>query len=322
MYQEKLLQNIQTEIGNQKSVIEAVANILDISYDAAHRRVTLKSKLSIEEAVLLANQYHISLDRLFDMPKKNVVAVTKTTSITNEDSLEMYFESSAIALRPLLSIPQSKILYSAKDIPLFYTLSGDLLCRFKFYVWLKLLDKNFNYKQFAEYKPKPSLMLAAKELGELYTNLDTIEIWDITSVNSTLKQISFYFQAGHINNHMALELCNSVRELVVQLSERIHQNNKKFQMYYNELLLMNNIVMVMVPNKTSLFVPFTVLSYFNTNDKNTCKQAENYFKRQLQNSKLLNAAGEKDRDEFFNKMLNKVEALKSLIRASDTLTFE
>ncbi|MCV6628538.1 MAG: hypothetical protein OIF50_01625 [Flavobacteriaceae bacterium] len=321
MYQEKLLQNIQAEIGDQKSLIEAVANALDISYDAAHRRVSMKSKLSIEEGVKLANQYHISLDRLFDMPKKNVVAVTKTKAITDEESLQTYFESSTISLTPLLSIPSSKILYSAKDIPLFYTLGGDLLSKFKFYVWLKLLDKKFNYKHFHEYQPHPGLIKSAKALGELYTNLDIIEIWDITSVNSTLKQINFYFQAGHINNTTALELCKAVKELILKLSVKVYQNNK-YQLYYNELLLMNNIVMVTVPTQSSLFVPFTVLSYFNTKDKYTCKQAENYFNRQLQNSKLLNTSGERDRDEFFNKMINKIDALQQLIAATETLAFE
>jgi hypothetical protein len=44
--------------------------------------------------------------------------------------------------------------------------------------------------------------------------------------------------------------------------------------------------------------------------------------RQKKNSKLLNIAGEKDKDAFFNKMISKIDALSQLITASETLGFE
>jgi len=46
-------------------------------------------------------------------------------------------------------------------------------------------------------------------------------------------------------------------------------------MYYNELLLMNNTVMVKTPTVKSLYIPFTILSYYKTSDIYTCSQATN-----------------------------------------------
>ncbi|MFA4978855.1 MAG: hypothetical protein WC589_15170 [Sphingobacterium sp.] len=65
MYQEKLIQEIQRKIDPSKSLIEVIADALDISYDAAHRRISMKSKFSIGETVQLANRFSISLDKLF-----------------------------------------------------------------------------------------------------------------------------------------------------------------------------------------------------------------------------------------------------------------
>ena len=61
-------------------------------------------------------------------------------------------------------------------------------------------------KSFENYAPSITLIEAGKKLGNLYYDLNTIEIWDITSVNSTLKQIHFYHQAGQIKTETALIL--------------------------------------------------------------------------------------------------------------------
>ena len=86
--------------------------------------------------------------------------------------------------------------------------------------------------------------------------------------------------------------------------------------------LMNNNVLVSTPDKQLLYVPFTLLSYYKTEDKHTCKEAERFLTKQLQNSKLLNTAGEKERNSFFNKLYSKIEALKQLIEATQVLDFE
>jgi len=79
MYQEILIQIIQRKLGKQQSVIEAIAVALDISYDAAHRRISMKSRFSIEETIRLAKTFEISLDHLF--LDTETVLVKKTREI-------------------------------------------------------------------------------------------------------------------------------------------------------------------------------------------------------------------------------------------------
>ncbi|GGI56737.1 hypothetical protein [Winogradskyella haliclonae] len=320
MYQTQLLKQLKNDLPSNASLIEAVATALDISYDAAHRRVSLKSKLSIDESVLLANYYNLSLDKLFETSDLNVVAVEKTKHIESEQELQQYFIESYESLLPLLTQKDSSILYSAKDIPLFYNLSGDTLSHFKYYVWLKLLDPSFANKSFENFAPKPTLIEAGKQLGGLYSDLNTSEIWDITTVNSTLKQIHFYTQAAHVSSKTALKMCLELKQLINHIELKL--TNTNFKLYYNELHLMNNNVLVSAPNLQSLYVPFTLLSYYKTSNKYTCAEAEVFLNKQLQNSKLLNAAGEKERNTFFNKIYSKIDALFQLIEATEVLDFE
>ncbi|NER12620.1 hypothetical protein GWK08_04150 [Leptobacterium flavescens] len=322
MYQTQLLSLIRKKIADDASLIEAIAGALDISYDAAHRRSSLKSKFSLEESVLLARHFDISLDRLFEVTDTRYVAVEKTKPINNEQELEEYFINSCQSLEPILKKEGCSVLYSAKDIPLFYTVNNDLLGKFKLYVWLKLLSPGFSRKGFEEFKPGKALTEAAMKLGELYKKVAITEIWDITTVNSTLKQIHFYHAAGQISTENALALCKSLKKLIREMENKVNANREDYQLYYNELLLMNNNVLVNHPYGQLLFIPFSILSYYSTSDSHTCRQAEGSLKKQLQQSKLLNTSGEKERNYFFNKIYTKIDALHQLLEASLLLDFE
>ena len=322
MFQSKFLKEIQEQLPKNSSLIEAIATTLDISYDAAHRRTSLKSKLSIDESIVLAKHYRIALDSLFETTDKTFISVEKTKHIHNEKELEAYFENSYESLLPLLKQKDSQLFYSAKDIPIFYTIGDDILSRFKIYVWLRLLDDSFKTKTFEQFSPSVGIITSAKALGGLYQNLNTIEIWDITTINSTLKQIHFYNQAGQVSNNIAITLCDALKRLMQQISNKVEDNSIHYKLYYNELLLMNNNVLVSTPQQQSLYVPFSILSYYLTSDSKTCQQAENYLNQQLQHSKLLNTSGEKEKHTFFNKINTKIDALKQLIEASRILDFE
>jgi len=322
MFQTTFLAYLKAQLPKNTSVIDAVATALDISYDAAHRRVSLKSKLSLDESVALAKYYNVSLDRLFETTANEFVTIEKTKQIENETELQHYFEDSYQSLLPLLKQKDSTILYSAKDIPLFYNLNGDALSQFKYYVWLKLLNPKLASKSFDNFAPSPSLIEAGKQLGSLYNTLNTQEVWDITTINSTLKQIHFYFQAGQISAKSALQLCDLLKQLITSIFNKLTSEDHPFLLYYNELHLMNNNVLVSTPNNQMLYVPFTLLSYYKTEDRHTCEEAKRFLKKQLQNSKLLNTAGEKERNRFFNKLFSKIEALKQLVAATQLLDFE
>ncbi|MCC1483215.1 helix-turn-helix domain-containing protein [Winogradskyella immobilis] len=322
MYQTEFLKAIKQELATNASTIEAIATALDISYDAAHRRVSLKSKFSIEETIIIAKYFNISLDRLFAISDTELVTIEKTKHIETEDQLQLYFEDSYNSLLPLLKQKGCHILYSAKDIPIFYNLNGDQLSCFKYYVWLKLLNPKLASKSFEDYAPSTTLIEMGKRLGELYNNLNVSEIWDITSVNSTLKQIHYYHQAGQLKTETALSLCQLLNDLISNISNKLIENSRVFKLYYNELHLMNNNVLVSTPNSQLLYVPFTLLSYYKTDDKYTCNEAQTFLEKQLQNSKLLNTSGEKERNMFFNKIQSKIDALIHLIEAKAQLDFE
>ena len=104
--------------------------------------------------------------------------------------------------------------------------------------------------------------------------------------------------------------------------KKTSENKEHYKFYYNELLLMNNNVLVTSGNLKALYTPFTILSYYLATDKTTCEQAQEHLNKQLSASKLLNTAGEKEQQAFFNKMIQKITTLRDLITSKETLDFQ
>lgn len=319
--QQFFLSKLKDALPANVSLIDTVAEILDISYDAAHRRTSLKSKLSLEESIKLSRHFHMSIDQLYGIGSQNIVAVEKTQTITSQSELEAYFKASYENLKRILAMKGSEIIYSAKDLPIFYTASDNVLSRFKMFVWLQLLSEDQKVMAFENFAPSVSLVAAASRLGELYANLHVTEIWDVTTINSTLKQIHFYYKSMLLTETMALRLCDDLKKLVEMIEEKV-ANDIHYKLYYNELLLMNNTVLVKTPIIKTLFVPYTILSYYKTSDTQTLTQVDEHLQRQMRNSKLLSSAGKKEQRIFFNKMYKKIEALTYLIKAENVLDFE
>ena len=322
MGQQSFLDLIRKRLPDNASIIDEIATVLDISYDAAHRRVSLKSKLSLEESILLAKHFGISIDRLFTNKDEYIVAVKKTAPVKDMESLLTYYENSYKSLVPFTKEKDLEIIYSAKDLPIFYTSGDDQLAKFKIYAWLKILNPNTMKTSFRNFNPSLSLLEAAKKLGSLYEDIKASEIWDITTINSTLKQIHFYFESNFLTSQEAISICNDLTKLIQSIEDKLIQKKDDFKLYHNELLLMNNRVLFRSSNLKSLYVPYTILSYYRTNDIETCNEVEDFLNIQMEGSKLLNTAGQKEKTMFFNKIYKKIEALKSLISAKNVLEFE
>ncbi|WP_173779887.1 XRE family transcriptional regulator [Frigoriflavimonas asaccharolytica] len=305
MFQEKLIKEIRSKIGT-KSLNDEIANVLNISYDAAHRRTSSKSKFSFEEAVALSDFYQISLDQFLENDNKLLVRKTKTVNKTED--LFSFFASSLEILNSLPFSEKSEIYYSAKDIPFFYTLSDTLLSRFKIYVWMNLLNSKQVFKPFQDFKP---VLFGSKTdvLRDTYEKQNVIELWNDMTISSILQQISFYYEIALLSKQDAIEILSELHELI-QYIENKTENNSRFQIYQNELIHLSNDIFFSEGTQSTLAIPCNMFGYLLVNDTKTCAESLNYFEHQIKNCKSLNTAGNRDRKLFFNKMRTRIEVLK------------
>lgn len=309
--QEILLKEIRQILGNETSINEAISNVLQISYDAAHRRISMKSKFSIEETVTLSKEYGISMDNLFQ--QNDSLIVEKTKSIKTQADFKMYFEKSKEFLSNFNPV-ETTLYYSAKDIPMNYIVAGTLFSKFKFFIWFNLLT-NKKATHFEDFVFDTSVLNETSVLKQFFENCKRVEIWNDTTINSSLQQIYYFFESGLLQYASAKLLLQDVTEIISNLEQKCQINTPDFQLYHNELLILNNSVLFSSTAKSKFFLPYNALGYYVVSDKNACIEEKEYIANQLSNSKSLNQSGKKDQKIFFNKMRQKIDFYSNKIES-------
>ena len=288
MYQELLLKEIRRKIGD-KSLNDEIANILNISYDAAHRRTSMKSKFSLEESFVLAKNYSISLDHF--MESGNQIIAKKTKPIRTVTDLLNYFDDALHLLNDFKINPETQVYYSAKDIPFFYTISDSVLSKFKLFVWMNLLNEKAFMQPFDEFKLE-RYSDKSEDLKNLYENLNVTEIWNSTTISSILNQVLFYSEIEILSKETGKLILEELKTLIKSIEKKAESNNQKFQIFAHDILILNNSILFKNKEKSSLFVPFNMFGYMMTEDKNTCEDALNFFQHQIKNSTSLSFSGQ------------------------------
>ena len=332
--QDQFITYLKEKSVKTKSFVDEIATILDIGYDAAYRRVNCKTSITLEESVKLAKHYNISLNKLFEVGNTNTILTDLSPPIHNKQGLELWLNQSYDSVFPLTKLKSSSIIYSAKDIPLFHTLKDSYLSRYKIYVWLKDVDigmtkEKILFDDFIKTIPN-NLLKSAFKLGEVYKDINITEIWNNTTINGSLQQVLYYFEAGMLSKDLALLICNDIEDVIRHVEEQAIQQSligsktkASYQLYVNDIHTMSNTIMVKTPTQKVFFTPFTVISYFKIEHQPTCELMFEFFEKQMSISKLLVNAGEKDRSLFFNRMHQKIDKLRKRIQLdNDIFDFE
>lgn len=317
--QELFLKAIRSKIPKSVSLLDEIASVLEISYDASHRRISQKSKFSIDETVKLSNHFNISLDKLF--LKEEKVIVEKTIEISTMKDMLEYFRSSAKQIEMLTKNPKTTLFYSAKDIPLFYFMDGTILSKFKAFVWLNLLNSNQKKVSFENFVIKESFSEHMQKLKKIYEKTNVKEIWNDTTINSSLQQILYFYEAGLLNLNSANALCKDLKRIINLIQEKCNNSSDHFAIYYNELILLNNNMLIEAEEKLTMFVPYTLLGYFITDNEESCKNVYQFFRLQIQNSQPLTQSGIKEQNLFFNKTIRKIDYYQEKINSQVDLQF-
>ena len=309
-----------------------MAGVLDISYDAAYRRVNNKTDLSLEESIILAKHYNVSLNKLFEVGNPNTIMAELPPQPKDEIGLEMWFKVSLSNVLPYTKINSSEFIWSGKDISLFHTLTDSYLTRYKMYVWLKdfkteMAKSKISFDDWVETIPD-SLLESAFALGDVYKNINITELWNDNTVTGTLQQLLYYFEAGLVSVDMALKICQDIHDVIdhtekqtIEQSIDGSKSKKHFKLYKCDLHMLTNSLMVVTSSHKVFFVPFTVLRYFKIENQGTCELMYDFLQKQMNNSKLLVNAGEKDRSLFFSRMHKKVDLVRDRIKIGLDLSF-
>lgn len=312
--QHTLFESIKKILPEHTLLSDAIASALSISPDAAYRRITGKSALTLHETHQLLLYFRLSYDQVFHNLSSHYTFYPISTSRVTEN-LAQYIHD--IDKNLFLS---QRIIYAAKDIPFFYLGHSREIVGFKLFLWYKSFMQVPEYKdlKFSIASISPSFEHQGKEVYNKFQNIPTTEIWNQETLNSFLHQVEYYVQCNYFQDPAeSLLLLDQLTALMQQIETQAQQGKKKnalFEMYYNDILLLDNSLYSETPQASTAYILYNTIHYMMSRDPLFTQEVGSWLKNQISKSQLISSTAEKTRNQLFQLYYKKIELSKEKIK--------
>lgn len=326
--QSVFFQHIKDKLLETNSMVEEMAELLNISTDSAYRRIRGETLLTLDEIKKLSIHYNLSIDALMGI-ESDTVAFKYSPAIATDFDFTKYLKTVENNLGYIAQFDQKQITYAAKDIPLFHFFQIPEIGHFKLFFWQKTILNHPKYQaeKFSLKNIDPTLKQAGKKILDTYTTIPSIEIWNEDTINSPLRQIEYYASSGYfINNDDAIQLCDHLINLLnhtkiqseagckFQYGLKPIGNNDNYKLYINELTIADNSNLVKTGDTFISYLSYNTFNFLYTSNKTFCLEMKESLDNLIQKSTLISGTAEKIRNQFFNKLINKVEEKKKEVQ--------
>ena len=325
--QQALFNHIKGLISPNLTLVDVIAEVLNVSNDSAYRRIRGEKPISLDEVQILASHFKISIDQVLQLQTDAFLFSGRITN-NSDFKYENWLESVVYHLQLFQNFQPSHLFYHAKEIPFYYYFMIPEIAAFKSYFFMKSILyyedlKKIKFSLKDDYSRYHSLM---QKCSELYAILPSTEIWSIENITSTLNQIEFYRVTGSLHsNEEAKTLLNKL-ELVIDHIEKQAEYGVKlrywqepststipFKMFVNELIMGDNMQVIQMGNKQLTGINHSVINFVTTTNEAFCDYMKKTLNNIAQKSTLISGVNEKERLLFFNKLRAKILDAKKLI---------
>lgn len=322
--QQLFFQHIKERQPEHISLVDELADLLEISNDSVYRRMRGEKTLSLDELHQLCTHYKISLDQLFSIDSNAVVFSGKPVGEEPMD-FENYMEILARRLADIERFEHKQIFCSAKDIPVFHYFLFPEVASFKFFFWRKTMMEvpGPDREQFAIDDLPDSVYSIGRKALEIYNNCPSVELWNVETVNSIVQQIEFCKESGlFAEPNDAVRIYVKLEEIIDHLENQAKNgckflldgspdsSNVEYQLFFNEVYLGDNTYLVITGKQKSVYMTYFLLKYMSTRDEQFCEYIHRSFVSLMHKSSLISSVGEKERIRFFNSLREKIHRSK------------
>lgn len=325
----EFIQRIKESIPKEFSLVDELADLLEVSTDSAYRRIRGETDLSLDELAKICSKYKISFDTFVGGESSNV-SFNYTPLRNDEKNFETYLKGILTDLKKIASFDEKHITFAAENIPLFHYFNYPELTAFKLFYWNKAIvgAPSLQDKQFDPQYVNEELRKTAKEIFDVYVGIPSTEIWSEQTVNVLTKQIAFFWESGVFKSaDDAMKVCEQFEQMVSHLKketelsskfvveEKWAENENNFQLYESEVTIGNNCILVSLGETKLSYLSYHTFNSMYTSHTEFCNETDAWLKNLIKKSLPLSGVGEKQRFQFFNRIEKDIKKLKESIEA-------
>lgn len=320
--QVRLFGMIRDQLPNHVSLVDEIAEILDISNDSAYRRIRGEKPISLREVQILAGTFQISLDDLIGNPSNSVTFRTNFLEEANY-SFTDWLKGVLQITMGASQAEDAEILFILNELSIYQIIQIPEICAFKLFFWRK---SNLDFPGFRELKFRvdeldEEVLSLSREILSHYTRVRTRELTTEESLNSYLKQVLYYSEAGYFHSRNdALTLCEKLHELVDHQQKQAALGFKyaygkppvgeegNFQLFHNDLILADNTVLVKTGDSCATYLTSNAINLMQSHDRAFFDYNYAWGKNLLSKSVPISGTAERERNRFFRILHEKVDA--------------
>lgn len=325
--QEFLFQRIKEQLQPDKSLVDVVAGILHISSDSAYRRIRGETPVVLDEATELCRYFKLSLDQLLNIQSGTTLFQSVRVNTSNY-KYEVYLEDLIMQLQFVGSFIHKEIIYRSKDVPIFHNFYYKPLIAFRYFFWMKTVIQHpdFQDRDFELDCVSPEIEKLSQELLMEYTKLPSTEIWNTECINAAITQIEFYKDSGYFASAADIKtVYNALEETLLHLKNEVEYGSKflphenpeikksNFRFFYNRAELGDNTIMIVTDHAKMVFLNYDRLNYITTKDESFCNPCYDDLQNIMKRATIISQTSERQRNIFFNIMLNKINDRKKIL---------
>lgn len=325
--QQQFFNAVKGKIDKNLTPADEIATLLNISADSAYRRMRGEITVPLDELYMLCKHYQVSIDRLMNVQAGGILF--QGQYIDKNFKFKEYLTSVMNDLAYMNSFKEKEFFYMCKDLPIFHHYHIREIAAFKWFFWMKTYFEfpEFENKQFSFDLHTDDYFAIEQKIIELYNLIPSVEMWNLETMNIFFRQIEFY-RDGEVfsSDKDVLRLYEAIEKVWDHLEEQAALGYKfaygdtekkpmgSFRMYFNEVLMGDNNMIVVLDGNTMSYVSHTTINFMRTMDKNFNQNMYNHVQNQMRRSTLISDVSEKERSRFFRIIREKIERRKATLR--------
>jgi hypothetical protein len=324
--QKQLFLYLKEQLPPHLSLADALCDLLHLSADSAYRRIRGEKPITLNELKRICEHYHLSVDQFLQLQNESVLFQAPGLNGKPVSFIE-YMKGMYSQFLFFNSFQKTEMQYLCKDVPFWYFFLFPDMASFKTFFWCKTInnDPQLAHRQFSiDESPYEEPYAIGQQILNEYAKIPSIELWNLESIHSTIAQIAYYKEAGLFKTQEDFERVVAAFHQMIDHLHRQAEKGVKFlpgaselthraplQLYFNELILGNNTILLQLDQQRISMITYSVLSYLISRDERFANKTFSSFHSFLQRSTLISNTGEKERSKFFNTLKQRIHTLKN-----------
>jgi hypothetical protein len=325
--QQLFFQHIKNNLPPHLSLVDEIAELLNVSNDSAYRRIRGEKGISFDEIGTLCSHFKISLDQLFHLNSESFLFSGNLADNRNF-TFDLHMKGMLGQLKYVNSFERRELMYLNKDIPIFHFFHYHEMAAFKFFFWMKAILQYplFNKSLFATDDFIEALHATSGKIVEEYNKVPSQEVWNVENIHSTIRQIEYckdtkVFKSAEdiLGLYDCLDKTIDHIEKQAELGYKFSLTTKQpvagapYKLFVNEFVLGDNTLCAILNDTKVVYLNHSVLNFIMTKDIAFTEYTYLHYQNIIRKSTLISDVGERERSRFFNTMREKIHNRKKAV---------